>query len=288
MDLEHEIKARNREFSYTEKDFVFLSALVKARAGINLSNAKRELVYGRLSKRLRSLSFTTFKQYCEYLEQENEEELTHFINAITTNVTDFFRENHHFEFLSENWLPEQIANQSRSGNRRIRIWSAGCSSGEEPYSIAITLRECIPEIGRWDVKILATDLNSSIVEKARAGIYPLERVADIPANSRKRWFRQGVGSNSGTVAVSDEIKNMVTFKSLNLTDFWPMKGPFDAIFCRNVIIYFDKPTRRSVINRLSDMLEVGGYLFIGHSESLFGDNEKFELVGRTIHRKSTL
>ncbi|MEH6638508.1 MAG: protein-glutamate O-methyltransferase [Porticoccaceae bacterium] len=286
MDLDLDVAKRAREFAYTDTNFIYLSTLVKARSGINLSDAKHELVYGRVAKRLRRLGFTTFDQYCDFLEQGNEEELTHFINAITTNVTDFFRENHHFEFLSETWLSELMADKTEgSNNRRLRIWSAGCSSGEEPYSIAITLRESIPDIHRWDIKILATDLDSSIVEKAQAGIYPLERVKNLPKAHLKRWFRLGLGGNTGTASVSDEIKSMVTFKTLNLTEDWPMKGPFDAIFCRNVIIYFDKPTRTTMINRFEEMLEVGAYFFIGHSESLFGANKNFKLVGRTIHRK---
>ena len=286
MGLDFDVAKKGREFAYTDTNFSCLSTLVKARAGINLSEAKRELVYGRVVKRLRSLGFTTFDQYCNFLKQDNEKELAHFINAITINVTAFFREIHHFGFLSETWLPELMADKPEGHNkRRLRIWSAGCSSGEEPYSIAITLRENIPDIHRWDIKILATDVNSSIVEQAQAGIYPLGRVRDISQARRKRWFRLGCGSNAGTVSICDEIKNMVTFKTLNLTEEWPMKGPFDAIFCRNVTIYFDRPARATVINRFAEMLEIGTLFFIGHSESLFEVSKKFKLVGRTIYRK---
>ena len=285
MDVDFSIGTRVREFDYTDADFSYLSALVKTRGGINLSTAKRELVYGRLAKRLRILKFTTFKQYCDFLAHGDEEELTHFMNAITTNVTDFFRENHHFEFISSTWLSEFGGEASRGLRPRLRIWSAGCSSGEEPYSIAMTLRESLPEIDQWDIKILATDLDSSIVKKAQAGVYSLERIKGMSPARRKRWFRLGHGSNAGNASISEDIKKMVTFKTLNLTEDWPMKGPFNAIFCRNVIIYFDKPTRSAVINRFSKMLEPGGCFFIGHSESLFGVNKDFELVGRTIHRK---
>ena len=278
-------KEKFREFAYTESDFNYLSDLVKARAGINLSSAKQELVYGRLSKRLRSLNFSTFKQYCAFLEQGDEEELTHFINAITTNVTSFFRENHHFEFIAKFFLNELIEKKFYNTQHQIRIWSAGCSSGEEAYSIAMSLRENIPEIDRWDIKILATDLDSSIVEKAQLGVYELERIKDISPARQKRWFCPGRGSNIGTVSISNEIKNMVTFKTLNLTEAWPMNGLFDAIFCRNVTIYFDKPTRTTVVDRFADMMKIGGYFFMGHSESLVGCSKKFKLVGRTIYRK---
>ena len=283
MDVSVRRHEKIREFAYTDKDFGFLSQLAKLHTGINLPIAKKELVYGRLAKRLRSLRLTTFREYCEYLALGDAEELERFTNSITTNVTKFFRENHHFEFLSEKIVPELI--KERPGERCLRIWSAGCSSGEEPYSIAMALRECIPRVDSWDIKILATDLDSNIVQTAENGIYPIKLIEDISELRRKRWFRKGLGGNIGTVSVSEEIKEMVTFKTLNLTDDWPMTGKFDAIFCRNVIIYFDKPTRIDIVSRYADILKDKGYLFVGHSESLFGANDKFKIAGRTIHRK---
>lgn len=276
-----------KEFLFTDKDFSYLSQLANDIAGIKLSEAKRELVYGRLSKRLRKLGMNSFDQYCDQLrdKEEGDEEFTNFINCITTNVTSFFRENHHFEFLADELIPELTEKNSNTSQPRLRIWSAGCSSGKEPYSIAITLREAIADIDRWDVKILATDLDSNILEVARQGVYPEEKLDEIPSQRRKEWFRAGKGVNAGTIKICDEVHNMITFNQLNLTGEWPLKGIFDAIFCRNVTIYFDKATRIKLLDRFADHLTPNGYLFVGHSESLFGLTKRFATVGRTIHRK---
>lgn len=282
-------KSYTKEFLFTDKDFAYLSKLAGEVAGISLSSGKRELIYGRLVKRLRALGFSDFKQYCTLLkdgsEEEVREERTHFINAITTNVTSFFRENHHFEFMAETLLPELIAKKGSASRPSLRIWSAGCSSGKEPYSIAMILKECIPDIDRWDVKILATDLDSNILEVARAGIYPKEHLKEIALDRRKRWFRAGRGMNENVIKVTDEIKNMVAFRQLNLTQEWPMKGVFDIIFCRNVTIYFGRDTRIDLLDRFAEYLDKDGCLFVGHSESLFGLTQRFSTVGRTIHRK---
>ncbi|MDT8453101.1 MAG: protein-glutamate O-methyltransferase [Gammaproteobacteria bacterium] len=282
-------KNYTKEFLFTDKDFSYLSKLAGELAGISLSSGKRELIYGRLVKRLRALGFSDFKQYCTLLKDGDEnkarEERTHFINAITTNVTSFFRENHHFEFMAETLLPELIAQKKAASRPSLRIWSAGCSSGKEPYSIAMVLKECIPDIERWDIKILATDLDSNILEVARAGIYPKEHIKEIPLERRKRWFRAGLGMNENVIKVTDEIKNMVAYRQLNLTQDWPMKGIFDIIFCRNVTIYFGRDTRIDLLDRFAEHLDKGGCLFVGHSESLFGLTQRFSTVGRTIHRK---
>lgn len=275
----------SREFLYTEKDFKYLAQLAGTRAGISLSSSKRELIYGRLARRLRELGLKSYKQYCERLKEGDEEELTHFINAITTNVTSFFRENHHFEFLEQNLLPDLINNRDDVKNPRLRLWSAGCSSGEEPYSMAMVLQESIPDIRRWDVKILATDLDLNILGIASQAIYPLQRMEGVSVGRRKRWLSLGTGNNEGTGKVGSDIRQMVTFRQLNLTAEWPMRGPFDAIFCRNVTIYFDKPTRIRLLNRFANILSDGGHLFVGHSESLFGLTDRFRSVGRTIHQK---
>lgn len=276
-----------KEFLFTDKDFYYLSQLANDMAGIKLSEAKRELVYGRLSKRLRILGLNSFEQYCDRLREgeDGDEEFTHFINSITTNVTSFFRENHHFEFLANELIPGHIKTNSGTSQPRLRIWSAGCSSGKEPYSIAITLRGAIPDIRNWDAKILATDLDSNILDIARKGVYPEEKVDEIPPQIRKKWFMEGKGNNAGTIKVSDDVRNMVTFNQLNLTDEWPLKGIFDAIFCRNVTIYFDKATRIKLLDRFAEHLTPNGHLFVGHSESLFGLSNRFVTVGRTIHRK---
>lgn len=285
--LEFEKKPK-KEFLFTESDFLYLSNLAADVAGIKLTESKRELVYGRLAKRLRLLNISSFKQYCSYLKQKDEDnkgEVTHFINAITTNVTSFFRENHHFEYLSNTLLPELIEKKKGVVKPRLRIWSAGCSTGKEPYSIAMVLRECIPDIDRWDVKILATDLDSNVLDTARRGVYAEERIKDLSIIRRQNWFYQGKEKNKGTVKVRDEIKQLVSFKALNLTGHWPMQGLFDFIFYRNVAIYFDKDTRIQVIDRMANQMMPEARLFVGHSESLFGLTTRFTAVGRTIHTR---
>ncbi|MDH5388185.1 MAG: protein-glutamate O-methyltransferase [Gammaproteobacteria bacterium] len=279
-----------KEYLFTDKDFTYLSKLAGEIAGISLSSGKRELIYGRLVKRLRALGLKDFKSYCSLLKDGeedggNKDERTHFINSITTNVTSFFRENHHFEFMAHTLLPELIGKKSSASQPRLRIWSAGCSSGREPYSIAMVLKECIPDIERWDVKILATDLDSNILEVAKTAVYPKDHVKEISIERRKRWLKMGRGINENEIKVVDEIKDMVTYRKLNLTDKWPMKGPFDIIFCRNVTIYFDRDTRIELLNNFADYLDDEGCLFVGHSESLFGLTQRFATVGRTIHRK---
>lgn len=278
-----------KEFLFTDKDFTYLSKLAGELAGISLSSGKRELIYGRLAKRLRALDLKDFKEYCALLKDEDtdgcKEERTHFINAITTNVTSFFRENHHFEYMAETLLPELIRKKSAQSQPRLRIWSAGCSSGKEPYSIAMVLKESIPDIERWDVKILATDLDSNILEVAKEGVYPKEHIQEISINRRKRWFQAGTGAHEKSIKVSNEAKQLVTYRKLNLTESWPMKGPFDIIFCRNVTIYFDRDTRVTLLDKFAEYLDDEGHLFVGHSESLFGLTQRFSTVGRTIHRK---
>jgi chemotaxis protein methyltransferase CheR len=261
-----------KEFLFTDKDFTYLSKLAGELAGISLSSGKRELIYGRLAKRLRALDLNNFKEYCALLKDEDaegcKEERTHFINSITTNVTSFFRENHHFEYMADTLLPELIRKKSAQSQPRLRIWSAGCSSGKEPYSIAMVLKECIPDIERWNAKILATDLDSNILEVAKEGVYPKEHIQEI-----------------SSIKVSNEAKELVTYRKLNLTEEWPMKGPFDIIFCRNVTIYFDRDTRVKLLDSFAEYLDDEGHLFVGHSESLFGLTQRFSTVGRTIHRK---
>lgn len=278
-----------KEFLFTDKDFSFLSKLAGELAGISLSSGKRELIYGRLAKRLRALDLKNFKEYCALLKNDDgetfSEECTHFINAITTNVTSFFRENHHFEYMADTLLPELIRKKSEESKPRLRIWSAGCSSGKEPYSIAMVLKECIPDIERWDAKILATDLDSNILEVAKEGIYPKDHLKEISFDRRKRWFQMGRGGNDSSIKVLNEAKELVTYRKLNLTEAWPMKGPFDIIFCRNVTIYFDRDTRIKLLDNFAEYLDDDGHLFVGHSESLFGLTRRFSTVGRTIHRK---
>ncbi len=272
-----------REFPFSDANFECVRGLLREHAGISLSGAKRGMVYSRLARRLRALGLGSFDAYCRQVATGQGEEFTHFINALTTNLTAFFREEHHFDYLAAELLPRW--REQHAGDRRLRIWSAGCSIGEEAFSIAMTLSEAMPDIGDWDVRILATDIDSSVIATASRGVYDLERVSSLDPARLRRWFQKGKGENAGKVRVSPEIRRLVTFRTLNLMHAWPMRGPFDAIFCRNVVIYFDKPTQRMLFERIADLLPPGGHLFIGHSESLFKVSERFENLGRTIYRR---
>jgi chemotaxis protein methyltransferase CheR len=276
--------AKERALEFTDRDFNFIRSMVMEETGIALSDHKRELVYGRLAKRLRTLGMGSFADYCRHLERHADDEMMELVNAITTNLTAFFREPHHFEFMHATALPALVG--QRAATRRLRVWSAGCSTGEEAYSLGITLRESLPDVDRWDVKILATDIDSNVLAKGAAGVYPEERIADVADGRARRWFRRGRGAHAGQVRVDDTLRAMVSFKSLNLMHPWPMRGPIDIIFCRNVVIYFDKPTQKVLFERYADLLADDGYLFVGHSESLFNVTDRFQLIGRTIYRKA--
>ena len=271
-----------REFEFTDRDFAFLRDLVGMHTGITLGEHKRQLVYGRLARRLRQLELGTFAEYCDYVENHHESELSELVNAITTNLTAFFRENHHFEHLAREALPDILARNART--RRLRIWSAGCSTGEEPYSIAMTLLEAAPDLAGWDVRILATDIDSQVLAKAESGVYADDRVKDMDPARLRRWFRQGSGPQAGKVKVGERLQQLIAFRQLNLMQPWPMQGPFDIIFCRNVVIYFDKDTQKQLFNRYADILAPQGYLYVGHSESLYKTSERFRLIGRTIYQ----
>jgi chemotaxis protein methyltransferase CheR len=274
------IDYREKEFPMTDNDFQRISDLAGRYTGIVLGIQKRDMVYGRIARRVRKLKLASFTLYLDFLEANIDKELSNFINVITTNLTSFFRENHHFEYLYKTVLKEIVRKNSES--KRIRIWSAGCSTGMEPYSIAMTLLKYGGFSG-WDVKLLATDLDSEVLEKARAGIYSSSEVDGLEESMIKNYFqRNGDGKE---VKIKDKVGQFVHFKRLNLLESWPMSGPFDFIFCRNVVIYFDKPTQKILFERYADMLALGGYLFIGHSENLHGISDRFENVGNTIYRK---
>ncbi len=277
-------REREREFEFGDEDFRSLRDLVREKTGITLSEAKRELVYGRLSRRLRILNLGSFREYRQLLAgDQGKDEIGDFINAVTTNLTSFFRENHHFDYLRDAFLAPIVAAGARG--QRIRIWSAGCSSGEEPYSIAMTIAENLPDWQRMDIKILATDLDTEMVERGHNGVYREDRVAGIGAKRLANWFREVPGAGARHYKVIPELASLITFRRLNLMEPLPFKGPLDIIFCRNVIIYFDKDTQRELFQRVAPLQRPGSLLFLGHSESLFKVSESYSLIGKTIYRR---
>jgi chemotaxis protein methyltransferase CheR len=275
---------RLREFTFAEEDFQALRTLVKEHTGINLSDQKRELVYGRLARRLRALGLRTFREYRELLASDGGAELVNLSNAITTNLTAFLREPHHFEYVRQHVLAPLIANPPP--DRRVRIWSAGCSTGEEAYSIAMTILETIPDVARWDVRILATDLDSDVLARAARGQYAAERLRPLEDARRLRFFRPVLDAREPCYEVMPELARLIRFKQLNLMHPFPMRGPFDAIFCRNTVIYFDKNTQRELFARMSRLQRPGDLLLLGHSETLFKVSNVYTLVGRTVYRRN--
>jgi len=278
------VQQREREFPFTEKDFNFLRKVSNERTGIVVTDEKMDMFYSRLSRRVRKLGLSSFKQYCDLIKQDKSgKEVLELVNSITTNLTAFFRENHHFEYLKSTAVPDLLQRNAQS--RSIRIWSAGCSTGEEPYSLAMTLGETLPANSGWDAKILATDIDSNVLAKAASGVYALERLKGIPKTRLKQWFQRGKGDSTGFAKLKAEARQYIEFGQLNLMENWQHEAQKDIIFCRNVIIYFDKASKAKLVDRYADSLADGGYLFIGHSESLFKVSERFELVGNTIYRK---
>jgi chemotaxis protein methyltransferase CheR len=266
-----------------DAEFEFLRHVVGENAGIVLGPSKRQLIQGRLAARLRELGFNSYRRYCDHVRESGPEELVALINALTTNVTAFFRENHHFEALAQYMLPEALQRNQQS--RRIRLWSAGCSTGEEAYCLAIAAHEILPAHLHWDLKILASDIDSNVLATAQRGIYSIERLTSVTPGRLQRYFRKGVAEQTGFAKISSQLAAQVSFRSLNLLHKWPMRGPFDVIFCRNVMIYFDQATRERLVARFADMLAIGGYLCLGHSESIQPGGTPFRLVGKTIYRR---
>ncbi len=265
----------------SSSEFQDLRKLVLKYTGITLSEAKVELVRRRFGPRLRALELPSYSSYARYIENGHAEEISHFSDAITTNLTSFFRESHHFDELAT-CVSAIVA--SNSQNRRIRIWSAGCSSGQEAYCIAMTLKESIANIGNWDVKILATDLDSNCLKKGAAGVYSsadLEKIAPGKFSDwASKWFPP---CDAGTRRAKDELRSLITFKRLNFMDKWPMSGPFDVIFCRNVFIYFDKEMQRRCLEKFANVQAPGDRLFLGHSESVNGITDDYKLAGQTVY-----
>jgi len=282
-----EAQVRANKYTLSDREFGFICKLVYDSTGIVLDERKREMVYRRLMRRTRELRLDSFSDYCTLLKNEEALELPNFTNAITTNLTSFFRESHHFDHLRDVMLPDMLKQQRRqSDGRRLRIWSSACSTGEEPYSTAITLLEALgAEISSWDARILATDLDSNVVATGSAGVYKEDRIKDLDPALKRKWFHEGIEDNRGFVKVDKRMSQLITFKTLNLLHDWPMQGPFDVIFCRNVLIYFDKETQYKLILRYFDLLRPGGLLFLGHSESMPKEISQFEFLGKTMFRR---
>jgi len=277
-----------REFPFSGADFDYLVALVYEKSGIVLKPHKRNMVYSRLSRRLRDLHLRSFSEYCELIQSEGgADEVGSLINAITTNLTKFFRESHHFDHLRDTVLKDLTQQAAKGAAKELRIWSAGCSSGEEPYSIAMTMVEAMPVLAEWDARILATDLDSSMIERAKAGVYSVAALTAVSKGTRVRHFDPERGAKGERWVVAEQLRRLITFKQLNLLKPWPMKRQFDAVFCRNVMIYFDTATKAELIGRIGKVLKPNGWLYLGHSESVLGDNSGFKLVGRTIYQKAS-
>jgi len=273
-----------REFDFSEADFRSLAQLAYEHAGIALADSKRNLVYSRLSRRLRALGITSFREYREYLAgSEGSQEIVSFINAISTNLTKFFRESHHFEHLRSH-VAVPFDKVSRA-DKRLRIWSAGCSTGEEPYTIAVVLKSEIRGVNRLDVRILATDIDTEVIAKGARGEYPIDSIDEVPKAYREFFQPAGGDRKSTNIVMGEELRSLIAFRRLNLIDPWPFSGKFDAIFCRNVMIYFDGPTKSTLVDRFTQQLQPGGWLYIGHSESLLGSHPGLHVEGRTTYRR---
>jgi chemotaxis protein methyltransferase CheR len=273
------IATESREFQYSYKDFQKIRRLIHERAGISLSEAKQDMVYGRLARRLRARGLKRFSEYLDLLRLGDEAEWEAFTNALTTNLTSFFREAHHFPLLA------QHAIRHKPG-RDFQVWCCGCSSGEEAYSIAITLAETFASL-RPPVSVLATDVDTQVLRKAEEGVYPMERVERLGPERARRFFLRGTGVQAGQARVRPELRALVSFRPFNLlTSACPSSRPFDAIFCRNVMIYFDRVTQAVILRGFAPLLRANGLLFVGHSESLFHVSDMFRLRGRTVYELS--
>ena len=269
-------EAGTREFSFSAADFQRISKLIYQYAGISLSPVKQDMVYSRLARRLRATGKNSFADYLDALEKDRGDEWERFVNSLTTNLTSFFREPHHFPIFADHL--------QKIGTRRpIRVWCSAASTGEEPYSIAMTVAETFGT-NASHVSIFASDLDTNVLSTAEKGVYPIERVEKLSPDRLRRFFLRGTGSQDGFVAVRPEIRRMVQFQRVNLLDAsYPVKGPVDVIFCRNVMIYFDKPTQYKILSRFAPMMQADGLMFAGHSESFLHAADLFKSLGKTVY-----
>ncbi len=271
------------ELGYTEltdAQFQRVCDIVYRFSGIHLKEGKESLVRARLMKRLRALGIGSFQDYLRLIESPSgQDELRQMIDVMTTNKTSFFRESAHFDFLVEHILPTMH-------QPRLRFWSAACSSGEEPYTLAMVLCEHLRDIHSRDVKILATDLSRPVLAKAAQGLYTDKQLEDVPASYLQKYFQVRSAKEGRMYQIHPSLRSLVRFACLNLLEPWPMKGPFQVIFCRNVMIYFDRQTQERLVNRFHELIEPGGYLFVGHSEGLSGVKHRFQYIRPAVYRKN--
>lgn len=269
-------EAGGREFSFSSADFERVRKLIYQHAGISLSPVKQDMVYSRLARRLRATGKGSFGEYLDMLEKGGADEWERFVNSLTTNLTSFFREPHHFPIFAEHL--------KKLGTRKpIRVWCSAASTGEEPYSIAITVLETFGS-NASHVSIFASDLDTNVLATAQRGVYPIERVEKLDQERLRRFFLKGTGAQEGMVSVRPELRKMIQFQRVNLLEpNWPVRGPLDVIFCRNVMIYFDKPTQYKILSRFAPMLESDGLMFAGHSESFLHAADLFRSLGKTVY-----
>ncbi len=275
-DIEDSLESKAREYNFTQSDFDRIRELIYKHAGISLSTGKQSMVYSRLARRLRATGFDSFDEYLDYLERGSSEEWEAFTNALTTNLTAFFREHHHFPILERHV-------EKRKNHNKIQLWCSASSTGEEPYSMAMAMVQAFKSYTP-PVHILATDLDTNVLAKAQMGIYSMDKLEKLPKEKLKQFFLKGKGSHAGSAKVCPELQNMITFRQLNLLDDkWPIRGPFDAIFCRNVMIYFDKQTQYKILKKFVPLLTPDGLLFAGHSESFQHATDLFKLREKTVY-----
>jgi chemotaxis protein methyltransferase CheR len=276
------------QYVISNKEFELFRSLIYDTCGINLQLSKKELVKARLSKRLSKIGTNSFNDYYKYVTKTDQtgKELIHLIDSISTNKTDFFREIKHFDFLNTTLLPELVAKKEKNNDKKLRIWCAASSSGEEPYTLAITVLNHMKPSNGWDIKILATDISTEILQKAVAGIYKMESMKDIPPGTVSAHFSKVIVDNAHCYEAKDHLKDLITYRRFNLmTEKFPFKYPFDFIFCRNVMIYFDPETQHRLVSKFYDCLPKNGYLFIGHSETLSKSKSSFNYTQPAVYQK---
>lgn len=269
----------------TDEEFHIFQKLIYDETGISLADGKKDLLISRLARRFIELNVNSFSDYYDVVRND-QAEFMELVDRVSTHMTEFFREQPHFDFFEERFIKEMERRALKSGRRKITAWSVACSTGEEPYSIAMSMLETLAVPVNWEIKILASDISNGVLEQARGGLYTEERMADIPKYLWNKYFLKGTGENAGNYKVKDFLRNLMIFRRFNLLDSkWPIRGGFDAIFCRNVLIYFDKEMQADVVKKLCHYLRDGGYLFLGHSETFVGGATGYKAVIPSVFKK---